>query len=106
MVDFTLNGQQFMALSAGPLDPFNHAVSFVVNCESQEEVDRYWEALLKGGNPEQCGWLKDRYGFSLAGRPDRAQSDDRRRRPTKSKTGDRGDVEDGEVGHYGIKASL
>jgi predicted 3-demethylubiquinone-9 3-methyltransferase (glyoxalase superfamily) len=64
MVDFTLNGQQFMALSAGPLDPFNHAVSFVVNCESQEEVDRYWEALLKGGNPEQCGWLKDRYGVS------------------------------------------
>lgn len=64
MVDFMLNGQQFMAISAGPLDPFNHAVSFVVNCESQEEVDRYWEALLDGGSPEQCGWLKDRYGLS------------------------------------------
>ena len=64
LVDFTLSGQQFMAISAGPLDPFNHAVSFVVNCETQEEVDRYWEALLNGGNPEQCGWLKDRYGLS------------------------------------------
>ena len=64
MVDFTLNGQQFMAISAGPLDPFNHAVSFVVNCENQTEVDRYWDALLDGGSPEQCGWLKDRYGLS------------------------------------------
>ena len=64
MVDFTLFGQQFMAISAGPLDPFNHAVSFVVNCETQAEVDRYWEALLDGGSPEQCGWLKDRYGLS------------------------------------------
>jgi predicted 3-demethylubiquinone-9 3-methyltransferase (glyoxalase superfamily) len=64
MVDFTLNGQQFMAISAGPLDPFNHAVSFVVNCDNQTEVDRYWDALLDGGGPEQCGWLKDRYGLS------------------------------------------
>ena len=64
IVDFTLNGQPFMAISAGPLDPFNHAVSFMVSCDSQEEVDRYWEALLNGGSPEQCGWLKDRYGLS------------------------------------------
>ena len=64
MVDFTLNGQQFRAISAGPLDPFNHAVSFVVTCETQEEVDRYWNALLKGGSAEECGWLKDRYGLS------------------------------------------
>jgi predicted 3-demethylubiquinone-9 3-methyltransferase (glyoxalase superfamily) len=64
MVDFTLDGQPFMAISAGPLDPFNHAVSFVVTCESQAEVDRYWAALLDGGVPEQCGWLKDRYGVS------------------------------------------
>jgi predicted 3-demethylubiquinone-9 3-methyltransferase (glyoxalase superfamily) len=64
VVEFTLNGQQFAAISAGPLDPFNHAVSFIVNCESQAEVDRYWNALLDGGSPEQCGWLKDRYGLS------------------------------------------
>jgi predicted 3-demethylubiquinone-9 3-methyltransferase (glyoxalase superfamily) len=51
-------------MSAGPLDPFNHAVSFVVNCDSQAELDRYWNALLEGGAAEQCGWLKDRYGLS------------------------------------------
>ena len=49
---------------AGPLDPFNHAVSFVVNCENQAEIDRYWNALLEGGSAEQCGWLKDRFGVS------------------------------------------
>jgi predicted 3-demethylubiquinone-9 3-methyltransferase (glyoxalase superfamily) len=64
IVEFTLFGQAFTAMSAGPLDPFNHAVSFVVNCESQTEVDRYWNALLQGGSAEQCGWLKDRFGFS------------------------------------------
>jgi predicted 3-demethylubiquinone-9 3-methyltransferase (glyoxalase superfamily) len=64
MVDFTLDGQQFMAISAGPLEPFNHAVSFMVNCETQAEVDHYWKALLDGGSAEQCGWLKDRYGLS------------------------------------------
>jgi predicted 3-demethylubiquinone-9 3-methyltransferase (glyoxalase superfamily) len=51
-------------MSAGPLDPFNHAVSFVVNCEDQAEIDRYWNALLDGGSAEQCGWLKDRFGLS------------------------------------------
>ena len=64
IVDFVLFGQSFVALSAGPLDPFNHAVSFVVNCDNQTEIDRYWNALLDGGAPEQCGWLKDRYGLS------------------------------------------
>jgi predicted 3-demethylubiquinone-9 3-methyltransferase (glyoxalase superfamily) len=64
IVEFSLFGQPFMAISAGPLDPFNHAVSFVVSCDSQEEIDRYWNALLEGGQAEQCGWLKDRYGLS------------------------------------------
>ena len=65
VVDFTLFGQPFTAMSAGPLDPFNHAVSFVVNCTDQVELDRYWNALLaNGGVAEQCGWLKDRYGLS------------------------------------------
>jgi predicted 3-demethylubiquinone-9 3-methyltransferase (glyoxalase superfamily) len=64
VVEFTLFGQAFMAISAGPLDPFNHAISFVVNCANQAEVDRYWDALLDGGSAEQCGWLKDRYGVS------------------------------------------
>ena len=64
IVDFVLFGQSFVAMTAGPLDPFNHAVSFVVNCEDQAEIDRYWNALLRGGTPEQCGWLRDRYGLS------------------------------------------
>ena len=64
VVEFVLFGQPFIAMSAGPLDPFNHAVSFVVNCDNQAEVDRYWNALLEGGTAEQCGWLKDRYGLS------------------------------------------
>jgi len=58
VVEFTLFGQSFVAITAGPLDPFNHAVSFVVDCADQAEVDRYWNALLDGGSAEQCGWLK------------------------------------------------
>jgi predicted 3-demethylubiquinone-9 3-methyltransferase (glyoxalase superfamily) len=64
IVDFTLCGQSFHAMSAGPLDPFNHAISLVVHCDDQAEIDRYWNALLEGGKAEQCGWLKDRYGVS------------------------------------------
>jgi predicted 3-demethylubiquinone-9 3-methyltransferase (glyoxalase superfamily) len=65
VVEFELFGQAFVAMSAGPLDPFNHAVSFVVNCDDQAEVDRYWNALLaNGGTAEQCGWLRDRYGLA------------------------------------------
>jgi predicted 3-demethylubiquinone-9 3-methyltransferase (glyoxalase superfamily) len=52
-----------MAMAAGELDPFNHAVSFVVRCNDQAEVDRYWDALLAGGHAEQCGWLRDRFGL-------------------------------------------
>lgn len=64
IVEFVLFGQDFTAMTAGPLDPFNHAVSFVVNCEDQAEIDKYWGALLDGGQTEQCGWLKDRFGLS------------------------------------------
>jgi predicted 3-demethylubiquinone-9 3-methyltransferase (glyoxalase superfamily) len=65
VVDFTLFGQRFQAFSAGPLDPFNHAISMVVLCEDQAELDRYWNGLLQGGGKEeQCGWLRDRYGLA------------------------------------------
>jgi len=64
IVDFTLFGQPFQAMSAGPLDPFNHAISLVVVCDDQAELDRYWDALLDGGKAEACGWLTDRYGVS------------------------------------------
>jgi predicted 3-demethylubiquinone-9 3-methyltransferase (glyoxalase superfamily) len=63
IVNFSLFGQSFQAISAGPLDPFNHAISLVVQCEDQAEIDKYWAALLeRGGREEQCGWLRDRYG--------------------------------------------
>ncbi len=62
VVEFTLAGQQFQAIGAGPLDPFNHAISFIVNCGDQAEIDRLWDALSAGGTIEQCGWLRDRYG--------------------------------------------
>jgi predicted 3-demethylubiquinone-9 3-methyltransferase (glyoxalase superfamily) len=64
-VSFELDGQPFMALNAGPQFKFNEAVSFFVNCETQEEVDYYWEKLTAdGGEESMCGWLKDKYGLS------------------------------------------
>jgi predicted 3-demethylubiquinone-9 3-methyltransferase (glyoxalase superfamily) len=63
IVDFTLFGQRFQAMTAGPHHDFNDAMSLVVECEDQAELDRYWDALLAGGGKEQaCGWLTDRYG--------------------------------------------
>lgn len=63
-VEFQLDGQEFVALNGGPQFKFTEAISFVVNCESQEEVDKFWEALSKGGEKGPCGWLKDKYGLS------------------------------------------
>jgi predicted 3-demethylubiquinone-9 3-methyltransferase (glyoxalase superfamily) len=65
-VAFELDGQAFSALNGGPLFKFNEAISFQVNCQTQEEVDHYWEKLSAGGGAkaQQCGWLKDRYGVS------------------------------------------
>lgn len=64
VVTYELNGNKFIALNAGPEFKFNEAVSFVVDCETQEEIDYYWEKLTTGGNEGQCGWLKDRFGVS------------------------------------------
>jgi predicted 3-demethylubiquinone-9 3-methyltransferase (glyoxalase superfamily) len=61
---FQIEGQEFIALNGGPLFKFTEAVSFVVNCETQEEVDWYWEKLSAGGEESQCGWLKDKFGLS------------------------------------------
>jgi predicted 3-demethylubiquinone-9 3-methyltransferase (glyoxalase superfamily) len=64
VVDFTLFGQRFQAMTAGPHHDFNDAISMVVHCDDQAELDRYWNALLKGGGQEQaCGWLMDKYGL-------------------------------------------
>jgi predicted 3-demethylubiquinone-9 3-methyltransferase (glyoxalase superfamily) len=61
---FQLDGQPFMALNGGPQFTFSPAISFYVNCETQEEVDELWEKLSEGGKKERCGWLKDKYGLS------------------------------------------
>ena len=63
-VNFELNGREFVALNGGPEFTFTEAVSFLVNCETQEEVDELWEKLSEGGEKEPCGWLKDKYGLS------------------------------------------
>jgi len=63
-VDFKLDGQEFVALNGGPIFPFTEAVSFVVNCKTQAEVDHYWKKLSAGGKEVQCGWLTDKYGLS------------------------------------------
>jgi predicted 3-demethylubiquinone-9 3-methyltransferase (glyoxalase superfamily) len=63
-VIFELEGQRFMALNGGPVFKFSPAISFLVNCETQEEVDNLWEKLSEGGEKEQCGWLKDKFGVS------------------------------------------
>ena len=85
VVDFTLFGQKFTAMSAGPHHELNDAVSFMVRCGSQAEVDRYWNAILEGGGkPQACGWITDRYGvrwqitptklLELIAHPDRAKA--------------------------------
>ena len=65
-VEFWLEGQKFVALNGGPHFKFNEAISFIVNCDTQEEIDFYWNKLSAGGdkNAQQCGWLKDKYGLS------------------------------------------
>lgn len=63
-VSFELEGQEFMSLNGGPVFHFTEAISFIINCETQAEVDEYWEKLSAGGEKGQCGWLKDKYGVS------------------------------------------
>lgn len=64
VVSFELNGQEFTALNGGPMFQFTEAISLVVKCEDQKEIDYYWEKLTEGGKEVQCGWLKDKFGLS------------------------------------------
>ena len=83
-VTFELEGQRFIGLNAGPQYKFTEAISFFVDCEDQKEVDQLWARLIDGGQPGQCGWLKDKFGLSwqiipkalmrLMGDPDRAKA--------------------------------
>ena len=63
-VEFEIDRQKFVALNGGPIFKFNESISFVVNCETQDEVDYFWEKLSAGGEKSQCGWLKDKFGLS------------------------------------------
>ena len=65
-IEFELKGQKFTALNGGPMFKFTEAISFQVGCDTQEEIDRYWDKLSEGGDPsaQQCGWLKDKFGLS------------------------------------------
>lgn len=63
-VEFVIAGQEFLALNGGPLFKFSEAISFMVKCDTQQEIDEMWEKLSEGGEQGQCGWLKDRYGLS------------------------------------------
>ena len=63
-VAFEIDGHEFVALNGGPIFKFSEAISFVVNCDTQQEIDEKWEKLSAGGEPGQCGWLKDKYGLS------------------------------------------
>jgi predicted 3-demethylubiquinone-9 3-methyltransferase (glyoxalase superfamily) len=63
-VDFELDGRKFVALNGGPVFKFNESVSFIVNCETQAEIDHYWDELSAGGEEVRCGWLKDKFGVS------------------------------------------
>lgn len=64
LATFQLDGQEFVALNGGPHFKFTEAISFVINCKTQEEVDHFWEKLSDGGEESRCGWLKDKYGVS------------------------------------------
>jgi predicted 3-demethylubiquinone-9 3-methyltransferase (glyoxalase superfamily) len=64
IVDFVLDGQEFTAINGGPEFTFDEAISLLINCKDQDEVDYYWAKLTEGGEESQCGWLKDRYGLS------------------------------------------
>jgi predicted 3-demethylubiquinone-9 3-methyltransferase (glyoxalase superfamily) len=63
-IEFSLNGEKFLAINGGPYFSFTPAISFMAPCETQEEIDRLWSQLSEGGTTEQCGWLKDKYGVS------------------------------------------
>jgi len=63
-ISFLLEGQEFMALNGGPMFKFSPGVSFVISCETQDEIDHFWEKLSEGGEKQNCGWLQDKYGLS------------------------------------------
>ena len=104
-IEFQLEGQQFVGLNGGPIFKFNEAVSFIINCETQEEIDYYWNKLGEGGDPKSqvCGWLKDKFGLSwqvtptvlddMISDPDKAKANRAMRAMLKMKKLDIGELE-------------
>jgi predicted 3-demethylubiquinone-9 3-methyltransferase (glyoxalase superfamily) len=84
VISFELEGQRYTALNGGPNYTFTPAISLMVHCETQEEVDHYWDALCAGGKPVQCGWLTDKYGLSWQIVPDALMKLMRDKDPVKS----------------------
>ena len=105
-VAFQIHGQDFIALNGGPQFQFTPAISFLVHCETQEEVDTLWEKLLDGGAAEQCGWLRDRLRRFLADRAHRARRDARRQGSGEGEARGGRDVRDAEARHRRIEASV
>jgi predicted 3-demethylubiquinone-9 3-methyltransferase (glyoxalase superfamily) len=106
VVDFTVGGQQFQALNGGPDFQFNEAVSFVIECDDQAEVDRLWDTLIAdGGEPGPCGWLKDRFGVSWQIVP-KALNEMGRRRPGRRSPGHGSHAPDGQVRGRAAAGSL
>ena len=100
IVEFTLAGQQFVAMNAGPTFKFNNAISMFVLCEDQAEVDRLWTHLLAGGGKEQaCGWLNDKFGLSWQIVPEAPHGNDVRSGQGQARSRHRRDDADGEVRH-------
>jgi predicted 3-demethylubiquinone-9 3-methyltransferase (glyoxalase superfamily) len=106
VVDFTLFGQRFQAISAGPHHEFNDAISIVVLCDDQAELDRYWNALLEGGGKAQaCGWLIDRFGLRWQILPAALDEMMRDTDPARSKRHGRA-AEDGQARHRGPREGV
>jgi predicted 3-demethylubiquinone-9 3-methyltransferase (glyoxalase superfamily) len=106
-VSFRLDGQEFTALNGGPQFKFTEAISFVVKCQPQAEVDRYWDKLTRGGDEraQQCGWLKDKFGL-MANRSDRLVRDVGRCRQEKIRSSYASDAADEEIGFAGIAPGI
>ncbi len=106
-VEFELEGQKFMALNAGPMYTFTEAISFFVACETQQEIDELWAKLTAdGGAPSRCGWLKDKFGLSLADHPDLAWTDVERQGPGQITASHERDAADEQAGHAATAAGV
>jgi predicted 3-demethylubiquinone-9 3-methyltransferase (glyoxalase superfamily) len=107
VVNFTILGQRFQAISAGPHHEFNDSISIMVLCDDQAELDRYWNALLEGGGkPQACGWIIDWFGPEVADRPRGLRRDDARSGPGSVQEGHGRDAEDGQARHRGAGEGL